>query len=71
MLSRLIFRAKHKIRKDSTEEINQKTKEIIENKVLNRRIFKAFPNLKLNLIKKKIIDTKNNIEKKIEKRRKN
>ncbi len=61
----------HKIRKDSTEEINQKTKEIIENKVLNRRIFKAFPNLKLNLIKKKIIDTKNNIEKKIEKRRKN
>lgn len=40
-----------KIDKDSTEEIKEKIKEKIESKFLNRRIFKAYPKYKINIIK--------------------
>lgn len=54
-----------KLRKDNTEDFNKKLKEIIENKILNRRIIKAFPKLKLN-IKDKITNIRKNIETKKE-----
>lgn len=41
-----------KFNKDNTEEITRKIKETIENRVLNRRIFKAFPNFKTNILTK-------------------
>lgn len=50
-----------KLRKDNTEEFNNKIKEVIEGKILNRRIFKAFPKFKINIID--IKDIKNKIEK--------
>ena len=49
------FRLKNsltKIDKDSTEEIKEKIKEKIESKFLNRRIFKAYPRYKINIIEK-------------------
>lgn len=49
-----------KLRKDNTEEFNNKIKEVIESKILNRRIFKAFPKFKINIID--IKDIKNKIE---------
>ena len=55
------------IKKDSTEEFNHKIKELIYSKLLNRRLFKAFPKLKFN-IKDKVIDFRNNIKEKIEKK---
>ena len=55
------------IKKDSTEEFNHKIKELIDSKLLNRRLFKAFPKLKFN-IKDKVIDIRNNIKEKIEKK---
>lgn len=54
------------IKKDSTEEFNHKIKELIDSRLLNRRLFKAFPKLKFN-IKDKVIDFRNNIKEKIEK----
>ena len=51
-----------KLKKDNTEEFNEKIKEVIESKILNRRIIKAFPKLKNNIFK----DTVNNIKKEIE-----
>lgn len=53
-----------KLKRDNTEEINKKVKEIIESKVLNRRIFKAFPNFKVNIIG--INNIKEKIEEKID-----
>lgn len=41
-----------KIHKDNTEEFTKKVREIIENKVLNRRIFKAYPEFKKRLLTK-------------------
>jgi hypothetical protein len=41
----------NKIKKDNTEEFNNKIKEIIDSKFLNRRIFSAFPKFKINIIK--------------------
>ena len=41
-----------KIKKDSTEEISTKIRETIENKLLNRRILKAYPIFKSELISK-------------------
>ena len=41
-----------KLKKDNTEEIARKIKKIVENKVLNRRILKAFPYFKINLLSK-------------------
>lgn len=41
-----------KLKKDNTEEIASKIKKIVENKVLNRRILKAFPYFKINLLSK-------------------
>jgi len=55
------------IKKDSTEDFNHKIKEIINGKILNRRLFKAFPKIKIN-VKDKVIDFKNNIKEKIEKK---
>ena len=37
------------IKKDSTEEFNHKIKELIDSRLLNRRLFKAFPKLKFNI----------------------
>lgn len=54
------------IKKDSTEDFNHKIKELIDSRLLNRRLFKAFPKLKFN-IKDKVIDFRNNIKEKIEK----
>lgn len=54
-----------RIKKDSTEEMNKKVKEVIESKILNRRIFKAFPSFKVNIIG--IKDIKEKIEEKIDK----
>lgn len=54
-----------RIKKDSTEEMNKKVKEVIESKILNRRIFKAFPSFKINIIG--IKDIKEKIEEKIDK----
>ena len=39
-----------KLKKDNTEEISTKVRDVIESKFLNRRIFKAFPSFKVNLI---------------------
>lgn len=55
------------IKKDSTEDFNHKIKELIDSRLLNRRLFKAFPKLKFN-IKDKVIDFRNNIKEKIEKK---
>ena len=55
-----------RIKKDSTEEMNKKVKEVIESKILNRRIFKAFPSFKINIIG--IKDIKEKIEEKIDKK---
>lgn len=55
-----------KLNKDNTEEFNNKIKEVIENKVLNRRIFKAFPKYKMNIIKDKLHDIKKEFENKID-----
>lgn len=58
------FKLKNKVRKlkkDNTEEFNIKVKEMIESKILNRRIIKAFPKLKSHIL----IDTVNNIKKEI------
>lgn len=55
-----------KIKKDSTEEINKKVKEVIEKKILNRRIFKAFPKYKINIIG--IKEIKSMIEEKIDRK---
>ena len=52
----------NKLKKDNTEEFNIKVKEMIESKILNRRIIKAFPKLKNNIF----IDTVNNIKREIE-----
>ena len=41
-----------KLKKDNTEEIASKIKKIVENKVLNRRILKAFHYFKINLLSK-------------------
>lgn len=64
------FKIKHTItklvKKDSTEDLNHKVREIINSKLLNRRLFKAFPKIKIN-VKDKVIDLKNNIKEKIEK----
>ena len=53
-----------KIDKDSTEEIKEKIKEKIESKFLNRRIFKAYPKYKINIIKRLEEYRKEKIEKK-------
>ena len=55
------------IKKDSTEDFNHKIKEIINSKLLNRRLFKAFPKIKFS-VKNKVIDLKNNVKEKIEKK---
>ena len=63
-----------KIKKDNTEEISTKVKELLENKLLNRRILKAFPNFKENIInefkelKEKIEEKIDEIEEKIDKK---
>jgi len=54
-----------KIKKDSTEEISIKVKEILENKFLDRRILNAFPEFKENIIKE-LKELKNKIEDKID-----
>lgn len=51
-----------KLKKDNTEEFDNKVREVIEKKILNRRIFKAFPKFKINIIG--IKDIKNMIEEK-------
>lgn len=53
-----------KLKKDNTEEFNKKIQDILDKKKLNRRIFKAFPKFKINIIDFKEI--KNIIEDKIE-----
>lgn len=55
------------VKKDSTEEFNHKIKDIIDNKLLFRRLIKAFPKVKFN-IKDKVIEFRNNIKEKIEKK---
>lgn len=50
------------LKKDSTEEMNRKIKDVIEKKILNRRIFKAFPKFKINIID--IKDIKDKLEEK-------
>lgn len=55
------------IKKDSTEDFNHKIKEMITSKLLNRRLIKAFPKVRFN-IKDKVIDFRNNIKEKIEKK---
>jgi len=52
-----------KLKKDNTEEFNVKVKEIIEKKILNRRIFKAFPKFRINIIG--IDEIKNKLEDKV------
>ena len=59
-----------KLKKDSTEEFNKRISELLEKKTLNRRIFKAFPQYKINIIsireiKDKISDRIDIIEDKI------
>ena len=56
-----------KIKKDNTEEISTKVKELLENKILNRRILKAFPNFKENIINE-FKELKEKIEEKIDKK---
>ena len=41
-----------KLNIDVTEELNKKIKELLETKVLNRRILKAYPKYRINIIKK-------------------
>ena len=53
-----------KLKKDSTEEISARVREVIESKLLNRRIFKAFPSFKVNLIG--IKEIKEKIEEKLD-----
>ncbi len=53
----------NKINKDNTEEFKKKFKEKIENKILSRRILKAYPKYKNNIIKK-IEEYRQKIEKK-------
>lgn len=63
----ITYKLKNTVRKlkmDNTEEFNKKIKEVIEKKVLNRRIFKAFPKYKINIIG--IKEIKNIIEEKID-----
>lgn len=63
----ITYKLKNTVRKlkmDNTEEFNKKIKEVIEKKVLNRRIFKAFPKYKINIIG--IKEIKNKIEEKID-----
>lgn len=51
----ITFNLKNKIKKldiDVTEELNEKIKTILETKLLNRRIFKAYPRYRINIIKK-------------------
>ena len=67
MLSFLEYLVKNslsKIDKDSTEEIKEKIKEKIDSKFLNRRIFKAYPKYKINIIKRLEEYRKEKIEKK-------
>ncbi len=52
-----------KIKKDNTEEIKEKIKEKIESTFLNRRIFKAYPKYKINIMKK-LEEYKEKMEKK-------
>jgi len=52
-----------KLKKDNTEEFSIKVKEVIEKKLLNRRIFKAFPKFKINIIG--IDEIKNKLEDKV------
>lgn len=59
----------NKLKKDSTEEFSTKIKEVIESKILNRRLLKAFPRFKTNLIKNKVNNLKKEIETKIEERK--
>lgn len=59
----------NKLKKDSTEEFSTKIKAIIESKILNRRILKAFPRFKNNLIKDKVNNFRKEIETKIEERK--
>ena len=53
-----------KLKRDNTEEFSIKVRETIEKKLLNRRIFRAFPKFKLNIID--IKEIKNKIEEKID-----
>ena len=53
----------NKINKDNTEEFKKKFREKIENKILSRRILKAYPKYKNNIIKK-IEEYRQKIEKK-------
>lgn len=55
------------VKKDSTEEFNAKIKELINSKILNKRLFKAFPKARVN-VKDKVIDFKNYFKEKIEKK---
>jgi len=62
----------NKLKKDNTEEFNRKIRETIENKILNRRIFKAYPKFKINIIgikeiKVKLDEKAREIKEKIEK----
>lgn len=51
-----------KIKKDNTEEFKEKIKEKIESKLLNQRIFKAYPKFKESIINK-LEEYKEKIEK--------
>lgn len=53
----------NKINKDNTEEFKKRFREKIENKILSRRILKAYPKYKNNIIKK-IEEYRQKIEKK-------
>lgn len=51
----LTFNLKNKIKRlniDVTEELSKKIKQTVESKLLNRRIFKAYPEYKYNIIRK-------------------
>ena len=54
----------NKLKIDSTEHINKKVSEVIENNIFNRRIFKAFPDYKINMIS--IRELKDKLEDKFE-----
>ena len=58
-----VNKAINKINKDNTEEFKKKFREKIENKILSRRILKAYPKYKNNIIKK-IEEYRQKIEKK-------
>lgn len=60
-----------KLKKDNTEEFSIKVREVLEKRLLNRRLFKAFPKFKINIIgikeiKEKIENKLDEIEDKIE-----